>query len=70
LDYPDDETEEEFPDKGYYKTWSSCWYDSGSWGGNNCIQIDSVVKEENFLYSMPMVPVIIVMLIAALIRRR
>jgi len=70
LDYSDDETEEKFPDKGYYKTWSSCWFDSGSWGGNNCIQIDPVVKEDNSLYSLPMVSVMFVMLVAALIRRR
>jgi hypothetical protein len=70
LDYSDDETEEEFPDNGYYKTWSSCWFDTGTWGGNNCIQIDLVDKEEDSLDSVPMVSVMFVMLVAALIRRQ
>lgn len=70
LDYSDDETEEEFPDNGYYKTWSSCWFDSGTWGGNNCIQIDLVDKKEDSLDSVPMVSVMFVMLVAALIRRQ
>jgi len=70
LDYSDDETEEEFPDSGYYKTWSSCWFDSGTWGGNNCIQIDLVDKEEDSLDSVPMFSVMFVMLVAALIRRQ
>ena len=70
LDYSADETEEEFPDKGYYKTWSSCWFDSGTWGGGNCIQTDQVIEEEDSLDSLPISSVMFVMLVAALIRRR
>ena len=73
LDYVDDDTEEDFPDKGYYKTWSSCWKDSesGDWGGNNCIQIATLPSDDDsFLYSLPISSVMYIVLFAALIRRQ
>ncbi len=71
LDYYDDDTVEDFPDKGYYKTWSSCWKDAdtGDMGGNNCIGVTNS-GDDGFLYSLPISSVMFVILFAALIRRQ
>ena len=70
LDYYDDDTVEDFPEKGYYKTWSSCWkdVDTGQSGGVNCIEV--ATSDDGFLYSVPISSVMFVMLFAALIRRQ
>ena len=47
--YPDDNnTTEKFPSKGFYKTWSDCWYSDGEWGGDNCPS-DKSGDDESFL---------------------
>ena len=32
----DNNTTETFPSKGFYKTWSDCWFNDGEWGGDGC----------------------------------
>ena len=32
----DNDSTEMFPTKGFYKTWSDCWFNDGEWGGDGC----------------------------------
>ena len=47
--YTDDNTSEQFPPSGYYKTWSDCWNNAGEWGGDGCPEKASEDDDDSFL---------------------
>jgi hypothetical protein len=69
----DNETNETFPDSGYYKTWSDCWYYDGKWGGDECpedINPEILIADDgSFLPTISAFTVITILSIAAIIRR-
>ena len=44
-----DNTTEQFPPSGYYKTWSDCWNNAGEWGGDGCPEKASEDDDDSFL---------------------
>ena len=69
----DNETKETFPDNGYYKTWSDCWYYDGEWGGDECPEDlapkISTSDDDSFLPTISAITMIMILSIAAIIRR-
>ena len=45
--YTDDNSTEFFPSSGFYKVWSDCWFDNGTWGGPST---DCQDEDEGFLH--------------------
>ena len=66
--YPDDNNStEKFPSKGFYKTWSDCWYSDGEWGGDNC-PADKSDDDESFLPTLGIFSTVVAVMIAAATR--
>jgi len=69
----DNETKETFPDNGYYKTWSDCWYYDGEWGGDECPEDITpeilISDDDSFLSTISAFAVITILSIVAIIRR-
>ena len=61
----DDNTTENFPSKGYYKTWSDCWFNDNEWGGDSCPGDE---EDDGFLPSIGIVFAASAVLLAAIIR--
>ena len=65
--YPDDNNStEKFPSKGFYKTWSDCWYNDGEWGGDNCP--DDKSSDEAFLPAVGLFSTVVTVMIAVATR--
>ena len=64
----DNESQEKFPESGWYKTWSDCWYNDGEWGGGACPEEVSISIEEDSLSAIPAIMTITIIGIAAIIR--
>ena len=65
----DNESQEKFPESGWYKTWSDCWYNDGEWGGGACLdEVSKLPAEEDSLSAIPAIMTITIIGIAAIIR--
>ena len=63
----DNNTTEMFPNKGFFKTWSDCWYNDGEWGGDNCPSEKSS-DNESFLPTLGILATTSAVMFAAFIR--
>ena len=62
--YNDDNTSEQFPPSGWYKTWSDCYYTDGEWGGSAC----SESEDDSFLPAVGLLMTVGTLAIAAITR--
>ena len=63
----DNDTTEMFPNKGFYKTWSDCWFNAGEWGGDNCPEEKSN-DDESFLPALGLFATVVAVMIAVATR--
>ena len=63
----DNDTTEMFPSKGFYKTWSDCWFNGGEWGGDNCPSENSA-DDESFLPALGLFATVVAVMIAVATR--
>ena len=56
-----------FPSKGFYKTWSDCWFSGGEWGGDNCPS-ETSDDEDSFLPALGLFATVVAVMIAVATR--
>jgi len=71
-----DNTKEDFPNGDWYKTWSTCWYNDGEYGGihsteNGCdVPAQGSAEDEGFLPASSLILTMMVLHLAVIVRRQ